>query len=79
MKIITKGEIPKNPLPVWVGKLMTCPHCSSIIELEENDPVAITSNRSISNYYVEISMTCPVCMFYNTHVFKNRLEIKKSF
>ena len=79
MKIITKGEIPKKSLPLWVGKLMTCPHCSSVIELEEGDDVIVTSNRSIFNYHVELSMTCPVCMFYNSYLFKNELKIKKPF
>lgn len=79
MKIITKGEIPKKPLPLWVGKIMTCPHCSTVVELEENDDVMVSSSRYISNSNLEISITCPVCMLYNTHVFKNELKIKKPF
>lgn len=77
MKIITKGEIPKKPLPLWVGKLMTCPHCSTVVELEENDDVVVTSTRSIFDSHIELSITCPVCNFYNTHLFKNELKIKK--
>ena len=77
MKILTKGEIPKKPLPEWVGMILTCSFCNTIFELDENDHPNIISERGrmFKLRLNTISVHCPFCM---AHV-SAKYEIKKSF
>lgn len=76
MKIIIEGTPLIKQLPVWVGMIMTCPHCSTVFQLEENDNVTVTSPRSICDDNLRIRVSCPFCNYSSIFAFKN--EIKKS-
>jgi hypothetical protein len=67
MKITTEGQIPKQPLPEWVGMVMTCKYCKTVFELEENDVVRVSSERGDGTFkprFATISVHCPFCIVH---------------
>jgi hypothetical protein len=65
MKIITEGQIPKKPLPQWVGMTLTCSFCKTVFELEEDDQPMVSSKRAgLFKTFAILSVQCPFCMAF---------------
>jgi hypothetical protein len=60
MKIIREGKALVAPDDWWVGYLIDCPCCRTVVQLEAGDNVEFKSERRIGGRRT-VSGHCPIC------------------